>query len=131
MWIQYNNQIKYLIIVIWFGFVNSDDTLRIATYNILNYDGDDRTSHLATVNQSYDADIIIVQKMLDQTGVNTFDQDVLNNEYATIPFNNGPDTDNHIVGNLWIAFYNIKQMLPLYCRRSICSINQFTLRVIN
>jgi len=125
------NYIPLILIIIIVKYSTASDTLRVATYNILNYDGDDRTSHLATVNQSYDADIIIVQKMLDQTGVNTFDQDVLNNEYATIPFNNGPDTDNHIVGNLWIAFYNIKQMLPLYCRRSICSINQFTLRVIN
>ncbi len=70
--------------------------LRVATYNILNYNGSDRSSYLATVAQSLDADIILVQEILNQTGVNTFKATVLNNQYSTISFHNGYDTDNHL-----------------------------------
>ncbi len=70
--------------------------LRVATYNILNYSGSDRNSYFTTVTQAIDADIIIVQEMLNQTGVDIFNSIVLNNQYSTISFHNGYDTDNHL-----------------------------------
>ena len=40
------------------------DTLRVASYNILNYNGYDRTLYFNTITQAIDADIIIVQEMI-------------------------------------------------------------------
>ncbi len=89
-----------LIIILILSFVSAGaqslDTIRVMTYNILNYNGSARSSYLNTVVSSVDPDVIIVQEMLSQTGVDSFLANVLNNEYLTIKFNNGPDTDNHI-----------------------------------
>ena len=72
------------------------DTLRVATYNILNYNGMSRTDNLKTVVQSINPDLIIVQEMINQTGVDSFSTSVLNSQYSTIPFHDGEDTDNHL-----------------------------------
>jgi endonuclease/exonuclease/phosphatase family metal-dependent hydrolase len=72
------------------------DTIRVMTYNVLNYNGSARNTYLQTVVSSVDPDVIIVQEMLSQDGVNSFLANVLNDQYETITFNNGPDTDNHI-----------------------------------
>jgi len=74
----------------------SGDTLRVATYNILNYNGLSRTDNLETVVQSINPDIIIVQEMINQTGVDSFSIAVLNSQYSTISFHDGDDTDNHL-----------------------------------
>jgi len=74
----------------------SGDTLRVATYNILNYNGMLRTDNLVTVIQSMNPDIIIVQEMINQTGVDSFSVSVLNSQYSTISFHDGDDTDNHL-----------------------------------
>jgi len=74
----------------------SGDTLRVATYNILNYNGMLRTDNLETVIQSMNPDIIIVQEMINQTGVDSFSVSVLNSQYSTISFHDGDDTDNHL-----------------------------------
>ncbi|KAA3618547.1 MAG: T9SS C-terminal target domain-containing protein [Calditrichaeota bacterium] len=78
------------------SFAQSADTLRVATYNILNYNGTARNEYLQPITNEIDADILIVQEILSQTAVNSFSTTVLNNNYSTIHFNDGPDTDNHI-----------------------------------
>ncbi len=77
------------------------DTLTIATYNILNYPGSDaaiRNPYFRSVIHSMKPDVLIVQEMQSQAGVTTFLNEVMNKYqsglYSTIPFNDGPDTDN-------------------------------------
>lgn len=77
------------------------DTLTIATYNILNYPGSDaaiRNPYFRAVIHSMKPDVLIVQEMLSQTGVTTFLNEVMNKYqpglYSTVPFNDGPDSDN-------------------------------------
>ncbi len=75
--------------------------LRVVTYNVLNFPGSTgsaREDDFVTVMDELDADIIVVQEMLSQTGTNQFLDDILNytvpGTYAAGPFVNGYDTDN-------------------------------------
>jgi endonuclease/exonuclease/phosphatase family metal-dependent hydrolase len=75
--------------------------VRVCTYNILNFpggDGSTRVDDFQLALDEVDADVLVVQEMLSQTGVNQFLNDVLEviapGEYVAGPFVNGPDTDN-------------------------------------
>jgi len=75
--------------------------VRVCTYNILNFPGSDgptRVDDFRLALEGVDADVIVIQEMLSQTGVNMFLNDVLDEiapgEYTAGPFVNGPDTDN-------------------------------------
>lgn len=76
------------------------DTLTIATYNILDYSGNssDRNPFFRRVVHAMKPDVLIVQEMNDQAGVTSFLNNVMNvfqpHLYFTVPFNDGPDTDN-------------------------------------
>ncbi len=96
---------KKIIYILFFFFVSlaqsQNDTLTIATYNLLNYPGTDasvRNPYFRAVIHSMKPDVLIVQEMTSQTGVNTFLNDVMNKYqaglYSSVPFNDGPDTDN-------------------------------------
>ena len=86
----------FLILFILISYNYSQETIRVATYNILNYFGTERTDYLRTVTQEINADIYIVQEMINQTGVDSFAISVLQNNYETISFVDGKDTDNHL-----------------------------------
>jgi len=82
------------------GFANVD-TLRIASYSLLDFPGDnssERIPYFRTVILEMKPDILVVQQMNSQTGVNDFLNDVMNyyqaNKYAAAPFVDGPDEDN-------------------------------------
>lgn len=75
--------------------------LRVVSYNILNFPGTTgsaREDDFRTVVAGLDADVIVVQEMLSQTGVDQFLNNVLNygspGTWAAAPFVNGYDTDN-------------------------------------
>jgi endonuclease/exonuclease/phosphatase family metal-dependent hydrolase len=83
------------------AFPSSAETIRVCTYNVLNFPGSTgtlREPEFITVLQNADPDVLIVQEMLSQTGVNQFLNDILNDgqpgTYAAAPFTDGPDTDN-------------------------------------
>ena len=83
------------------GFAASRDTLRIATYNLLNFPGSDpasRIPYFRTVVQTMKPDILVVQEMLSQSGVTSFLNEVMNQfqpgAYDAVTFHDGPDTDN-------------------------------------
>jgi|GEM_PF-1097365 len=85
------------------GTTGQSDTLRIMDYNLLNYPGSDaatRDPYFRKVVHSAKPDILIVEEMTSQSGVNTFLNDVMDyyqpGLYTTIPFHDGPDTDPHI-----------------------------------
>jgi len=72
------------------------------SYNILNYPGNtssERNPYFRTVISSIDPDVIVVQEILSQDGVNEFLNNVLNYSsgiYAAGTFIDGYDTDNGI-----------------------------------
>ena len=75
--------------------------LRVVNYNITNYPGvllAQRQPHFRTVLASLNADIVVVQEMQSQAGVDSFRTNVLNviepGQWSSAPFTNGNDTDN-------------------------------------
>lgn len=79
----------------------SYDTLRLATYNILNYPGSTsatRNPEFRKVIHTLSPDLLVVQELTSAAGQDEFLTNVLNayipNLYAAAPFHDGPDTDN-------------------------------------
>ncbi|MGH7731933.1 MAG: endonuclease/exonuclease/phosphatase family protein, partial [Candidatus Eiseniibacteriota bacterium] len=75
--------------------------LRVVNYNITNYPGvllAQRQPHFRTVLAPLNADIVVVQEMQSQAGVDSFRTNVLNvvepGQWLSAPFINGNDTDN-------------------------------------
>jgi endonuclease/exonuclease/phosphatase family metal-dependent hydrolase len=72
------------------------------SYNLLNYPGSDsaiRNPYFRTVIESKLPDVLVVQEILSQAGVNGFLNNVLNvvsSGYTSGTFIDGPDTDNAI-----------------------------------
>lgn len=83
------------------------DAVRIMTYNLLNYpdagsltaDTSNRHPHFRTIIAASDPDILAVQEIGSQSGVNMFLSNVMNangNQYAAGTFIDGFDSDNGI-----------------------------------
>ena len=78
------------------------DTFRVATYNILNFPealGLQRIDHLRTVIEYLEPDVLVVQEMQSQDGVNMFLDSIMNHQadiYESTSFHDGPSTDNAI-----------------------------------
>jgi len=75
--------------------------LRVVNYNITNYPSvllAQRQPHFRTVLAPLGADVVVVQEMLSQAGVDSFRTNVLNviepGQWSSAPFINGNDTDN-------------------------------------
>lgn len=95
--------VAVIVVLSFLGVVNllAQDTLKIATYNILNYPGSDaatRNPYFRRVIHTMAPDVLVVQEITSQSGVDGFRQNVLNayqsGLYTSVPFHDGPDTDN-------------------------------------
>jgi exonuclease III len=89
------------VISVFTGFPCSQDTIKIMSYNILNYDTDtSRHPYFRTVVQSVNPDILAVEEIYSQNAINTFRDKVMNligiGTFAAGTFINGPDSDNGI-----------------------------------
>lgn len=119
--------ILYIFLFQVVAFSQSEVTLM--SYNILNYPGTDTTTrnpYFRTIFDSVEPDIIVVQEIQSQDGVNGFLNNVLNaasSGFAAGTFINGPDTDNAIFykSNLFEFISNI----PV--KTALRDISQFTL----
>ena len=104
-------------ICIWFLVFDisllTSETTRIASYNILNFPdalGMQRIGHLRTVIQYMNPDVLVVQEMLNQGGVDLLLDSVLNHQddiYECALFHDGPGTDNAV-------FYNAEKVQLLH-----------------
>ncbi len=88
------------IFLFWFAVLQialgQSDTVRVMTYNVLNFpgsNGNQRLNDLATVIHYAQPDILIVQEMDSQEGVNLI-LSVLDSDFHAAPFHDGPDSDN-------------------------------------
>ncbi len=97
-------RISVLIISLWCCApiaAQEYDTLKVMTYNLLNYPGSTsnvRNPEYRKVIRYANPDVLVVQEITSQAGVNEFLSQVMNSgqpgTYAAAPFFNGPDTDN-------------------------------------
>ena len=60
--------------------ISAQDTLRVMYYNLLNYPGStpERVEYFRTINQYIDADIILVNELINDEGAITLLEDGLN-----------------------------------------------------
>ncbi len=94
---------KYLILTFFISVLTlAQSQHTIMTYNLLNYPGTDttiRNPYYRTIFSSIQPDVLVVQEMQSQTGVNGFLSNVLNHvalNYSAGTFIDGTDTDNAI-----------------------------------
>jgi endonuclease/exonuclease/phosphatase family metal-dependent hydrolase len=92
-----------LSLVVALALVPADKAgaVKVCTYNVLNWPGTDwqqRLDDFRVVMAAVDPDVIVLQEVESQLGVNEFLLDVLDyvnpGAYWMMPFVNGPDTDN-------------------------------------
>jgi hypothetical protein len=122
--------LKYFILVTFFIILLTEIlfasfTLRIMTYNVLNYDGTGKNDWLKTVVESINADFIVLQEVVSQVSIDSFRIVVLDNQYATIPFHNGPTTDSHIFYNP----YEIQLLSDNYIPTALRDIAEYKIRI--
>lgn len=102
-----NKIISFSITVVLFVIINTNQLfpqsqIKIAVYNLLKYPGNDatvRNPYFRTVVNSLDADILVVNEINTQSGVNSFLTNVLNFDsvrYSQGLYINGYDSDNAI-----------------------------------
>ena len=90
----------FLASLIFTSILFAQNSITLATYNLLNYSSDTtRNKYFRAVLKEVNPDLIAVQEIISQSGINNFLNNVLNhngNEYNAGAFINGPDTDNGI-----------------------------------
>ena len=93
---------SFLLSALFVITLNAQQYHMIMSYNLLNYPGSDTTTrnpYYRTVFESIQPDILVVQEMQSQAGVNGFLNNVLNvsaGGYSAGIFIDGPDTDRAI-----------------------------------
>jgi hypothetical protein len=93
-------KILTLILFISLPFlISAQSQIRIAGYNLLNYPAgtnDSRNGYFKTVIDSMRPDILVVEEITSQSGVDQFLSQILDTTYSAGTFINGPDTDCEI-----------------------------------
>ncbi|MBN2621174.1 endonuclease/exonuclease/phosphatase family protein [candidate division WOR-3 bacterium] len=94
------HRIRHIAALILINLCLHAQSIRIATYNVLNFPeamGMQRLDDLRTVIDYMNADILVVQEMQSPAGVTLFLDSIMNfyqDDYVAAPFHDGPDTDN-------------------------------------
>ncbi len=91
------NRVIITLLVLFSAVLSQQDTVRVCTYNILNFPGNNanaRKPYFRTIAQTIQADVLVVQEMQSQAGVDFFTNQVLDGQYHSVTFHDGPDTDN-------------------------------------
>jgi len=97
---MYSHINKFLVIFFLIVSLLYAETINVTTYNILNFPeafGTQRIDDFQIIIDDIKPDILVVQEMQSQAGVDLFLNSVmnnLNNLFAAVPFHDGPDTDN-------------------------------------
>jgi len=88
--------LSFFLLIFIISQTNAQDRVKVLTYNILNYPNFSSTKNVKYQQIFNDAkpDIVAVQEVLTQFGVNLFLSDVLGNSFKAATFFDGPDTDN-------------------------------------
>jgi Secretion system C-terminal sorting domain len=90
--------ITLIILLCTSSFVHSQERVKIATYNILNYPNQSGTKNpkFQLILENLNPDILVVEEIGSQSAVTQFKNEVLSDEYQDGDFINGPDSDNAI-----------------------------------
>lgn len=91
--------LKIVVLLLISSSAFAQTTLRIATYNLLNFSdtSTNRIQALATVIRAIDPDVLVVQELSNHDGYDTFYNQVMlqvHNDYQRAPYMNDAFTDN-------------------------------------
>lgn len=105
--------------------VLAQQTINVMSYNILNYSqsSTEESSYLQQVVNSAHPDILVVQEIRSESGLNMFYNEVMSSDYTMGHFIDGYDSDNAI-------FYNAQQFSFVSNKAietNLRDINEFTL----
>jgi len=121
-------------LLLWcISYTTAVDTIRVVTYNILNFPdglGISRLPHLRTVINYIQLDILVCQELCSEYGVNLLLDSVLNYEtveFTAVPFHDGPDTDN----GLFYRSYKVSFDSAHYIQTSIRDIAEYFLHTMS
>jgi endonuclease/exonuclease/phosphatase family metal-dependent hydrolase len=124
----------YIILLVFSSCsIFSQENVRIMTYNLLNYPDIDsaiRNPHFRKVIRNSNPDILVVQEMTSQAGMNGFLSNVMNlsgSNYSMGTFIDGPDTDNGIFFKTGKFIFISNTRIPTLVR----DINQFKIIHVN
>lgn len=106
----------------------------IVTYNILDFPnamGHDREDDFRVVIEQLNPDVLVVQEMQSQAGVDQFINNVMNysspGTYVAAPFTDGPDKDNALFYKVsYIEFVSTQQI-----HTNLRDISEYNLRLVN
>jgi len=89
-------KIFVLFVILSISSAYSQERVKILTYNVLNYPdySTEKNPKYQLIFNYVKPDIVAVEEMLSQYGVNLFLSDVLGNSFKAATFFDGPDTDN-------------------------------------
>lgn len=113
------------------------DTLRLQSYNVLNYPGSTsagRNPHFRTIVNNIDPDILVVQEMNDGAGMAQFFNQVMNfttpGLYDTVPFHNGafPNDSNN---GLFFKPSKVSFVSANYITTALRDIAEYVLQPVN
>ena len=112
--------------------VHAADTLRVVSYNTLNYPGSTssiRNPEFRKVLRRIGPDVIVVQEMTSQAGMNEFKSQVLNviapAAFIAVPFNDGPDTDN----GLFLDSSKVTFLTATYLQTALRDIAEYVVKI--
>ncbi|MCK4452951.1 endonuclease/exonuclease/phosphatase family protein, partial [candidate division WOR-3 bacterium] len=109
------------------------DTIKIVTYNILNFPeaiGMYRIDDFRKIIDYENPDILVVQEMQSQDGVDLFIDSVMNyhnNLFEAVLFNDGPDTDNA----LFFRSDKVEYLSSQYLSTPVRNIAEYRLKIID
>lgn len=129
---KYAHILLHLFFFIFIASSNAE-TIKIVTYNILNFPdaiGMQRIDDFRKIIDFEYPDILVVQEMQSQEGIDLFIDSVMNyqeNLFEVVPFNDGPDTDNALFYRSNKVEYLSSQYLPTPIR----DIAEYRLKIID
>lgn len=100
--IRFTKTVFAVLLLAVVSAASAQDTLRIMTYNILNFSGSssDRLDELRMIMNHVQPDLVVFQEVIDQSAVNNILAQVfrqMDPDWEAANFVNGPDTDNACV----------------------------------
>ena len=109
----------FFVLLTFFILPIYSEAVKVVSWNTLNFPGSTgatREVYFRTVINKLNPDVLVVQEMTSQTGVNQFLSRVMNyttpGKYAAAGFTNGPDSDNAMFyKKSTIAYLARKQLL--------------------
>lgn len=124
-----------LLLLFFFVFTifSYADTIKIITYNILNFPeaiGMYRIDYFRKIIDYENPDILVVQEMQSQDGVDLFIDSVMNyqnNLFEAVSFNDGPDTDNA----LFFRSDKVEYLSSQYLSTPVRNIAEYRLKIID